>query len=102
MKIKIFWIPLNKNHNLDLKKTLIQAKKMGYSRILIESGATLAGSFLNNNLVDDFKLFISNKNLKKHGRGEVKNLLKLLLKNKKIIKEKVNLFGDKLLSYKMK
>ena len=102
LKIKIFWIPLNKEHNLDLEKTLIQAKKMGYSRILIESGATLAGSFLNNNLVDDFKLFISNKNLKKQGGGEVKDLLKLLLKNKKIIKEKVNLFGDKLLSYKMK
>ena len=75
---------------------------MGYSRILIESGANLTSNFLNNNLVDDFKLFISNKNLKKHGRGEVKDLLKLLLKNKKIIKEKVNLFGDKLLSYKMK
>ena len=74
----------------------------GEYRILIESGANLTSSFLNNNLVDDFKLFISNKNLKKYGRGEVKDLLKLLLKNKKIIKEKVNLFGDKLLSYKMK
>ena len=54
------------------------------------------------NLVDDLKLFISSKNLGKNGSGNIKNHLKLFLKNKKNIIEKINLFGDTLKFYRMK
>jgi len=100
-KIKIIKIPLNKDGDLDLKKTLVKVSQLGFSRIFLESGLNLTTNFLNENLVDDFKLFISNKNLGKNGRGNIKNYLKLFLKNKKNIIEKVNLFGDKLKFYRM-
>ena len=100
--IKLFKIPLDNEGNLDLKKTLIKAKKLGFSRILIESGIKLARNFINKNLVDDFKLFISNKKLEKSGKSNVTKYLRYCLKNKKHTIEKVNLFGDKLISYKLK
>ena len=54
-------MPLNKNGYLDLKKSLYKIKNLGFSRIFLESGIELIGSFLEDNLIDDFKLFISPK-----------------------------------------
>ena len=68
----------------------------------MEAGAELTSSFFNNKLIDDFKLFISNKKLGKNGNGNIKEYLGSLLKNKKKIIEKVNLSSDKLISYKIK
>ena len=51
---------------------------------------------------DDLKLFISNKKIGLNGMNNVKKRLNLLLKGKKFTKEKVNLFGDKLISYSIK
>ena len=59
-------------------------------------------NFLRKNLVDDLNLFVSNKNLGKNGKNNIKNQLRLFLKNKKSINEKVNLFGEKLITYKIK
>ena len=53
-------------------------------------------------MVDDLKLFISNKNLKKNGSGSIRKYFGSVLKNKKKITEKVNLYGEKLISYKLK
>ena len=53
-------------------------------------------------LVDDFKLFVSNEKLGKNGSDNMKRLFGSYLKNKKKIIEKVNLSGDKLISYKIK
>ena len=61
----------------------------------------LATNFLHKNLVDDLKLFISNKNLGINGMYNIKKNLKLFLKNKKSVNEKVNLFGEKLITYKI-
>ena len=74
---------------------------MGFNRILVESGTTLINNFLTNNLVDDLNLFISDKNLGMNGQANIKNKLRFFLKNKKKINEKVNLFGDKLINYKI-
>ena len=101
-KIKIIKIPLNKDGDLDLRKALIKASQLGFTRIFLESGLNLATNFLNENLVDDLKLFISSKNLGKNGSGNIKNHLKLFLGNKKNIIEKINLFGDTLKFYRMK
>ena len=102
MRIKTYKISLDTNGNLDLKESLKKAKKLGFSRIFVEAGAKLTSSFFNNKLIDDFKLFISNKKLGKNGNGNIKEYLGSLLKNKKKIVEKVNLSSDKLISYKIK
>ena len=102
LKIKLFRISLDYHGNIDLKKSLIKAKKLGFSRIFLESGLKLAASFLKKNLINDFKLFISTNKLKKKGDANFKNLFKHFLKNKRKTVEKVNLFGDKLISYNLK
>ena len=100
--IKIIKTSLNSHNNLDLTKILIKTKKLGFSRIFVESGKNLSTSFLKNNLVNEFKLFISNNKLKKNGTGSFKKYFTTYLKNKKSILDKVYLFDEKLISYKIK
>ena len=59
-------------------------------------------SFLYKDLIDDFNLFVSDKNLVKNGENNIKEQLKLFLSDKKGINEKTNLFGEKLIKYKIK
>ena len=81
---------------------LNKAGKLGFSRIFLEAGIKLTNSFLKENFVDDFKLFISNKNLGKNGNASINNFIKkyLINKNKKTVD--VNLSEERLLSYKLK
>lgn len=102
LNVKTYKIPLNYSGNLDLIKSLMKARKLGYSRIFLESGISLINSFLKNNLVDEFKIFISNSNLRSKGSGNFRNIFALFLKNKRKEIEHVNLFNDTLLSYKLK
>jgi len=102
LKVRTFKIPLDPSNNLDLRKVLTKIKKLGFYRVFLESGKRLAFNFLSNNLVDDLKLFISNEKLGLNGMNNVKKGLNLFLKGKKPIKEKVNLFGDKLINYSIK
>ena len=51
--------------------------------------------------MDDLKLFVSDKKLGKNGSGSIRKLFESFLKNKRKIIEKVNLSGDKLISYKL-
>ena len=57
---------------------------------------------MSNKLVDDFYMFISDNKIKKNGNLSFKKFMRLYLINKKIIEPKVNLFGDKLILYKLK
>ena len=102
LKIRIYKIHTDIEDNLDIKKSLIKAQSLGFSRIFLESGIKLTSNFLNKKLVDDLKLFISSKYLKKNGSGSIRNYFGSVLKNKKKITEKVNLSGEKLISYKLK
>ncbi len=102
LNIKIFKTSLDNSGHLDLIRSLRKAKQLGFSRIFLESGIKLATSFLKKNLVNDFKIFISNNNLGKNGRSKIKKYFRFFLKNKKKTIEKVNLLGDKLISYKLK
>ena len=100
--IKTYKTPLNFDGDFDLKKVLIKVRKLGFSRIFLETGIKLAGNFLKENLVNDFKIFISSNMLNKNGNGNIKKYFNTFLKNKKFIIEKVNLFDDKLITYKIK
>ena len=74
LKIRTYKIPLDNDGHLDLKESLIKAKAIGFSRIFLETGAVLTTSFLSKKLIDDFKLFISNKNLGKTGVVVLRNI----------------------------
>tara|TARA_B100001123_G_scaffold217994_1_gene246125 strand:- start:1419 stop:2522 length:1104 start_codon:yes stop_codon:yes gene_type:complete len=101
LNIQTFKIPLDAEKNLNLKIALIKAKQLGFYRIFLEAGKKMTISFFYKNLVDELKLFISNKNLGKNGISSIKKNLKLFLKNKNSHLERVNLFGDKLITYKI-
>ena len=102
LKIKLVKTSLNEDGNFDLENILVKVKLLGFSRIFLESGLNLTTNFLNKNLVDDFQLFISSKNIGKNGSNNFNKNMKLFLKNRKFTNEKVNLFGDKLISYRLK
>ena len=101
-KIKLYKVALNKDGNINLKQSLKKIKNLGFSRILIEAGKDLTSSFLNENLVDQFELFLSNKKLYKNGEKSIKKFFSSYLKNKKYICQTVNLFGDKMYTYRIK
>ena len=95
-------IPLNKYGNLDLFLVLKKIKQKGFSRVFLECGVSLTYQFFKSNLIDVFKLFISKNNLGKAGSGSFKNTFTTFLNKKKGSVEKVNLLGDKLISYRIK
>ena len=101
-KIKLIKTKLCDDENFDLKAILEKVKFLGFSRIFLESGLNLTTNFLNSNLVDDLQLFISGSKLGKYGNNSFKDNMNLFLKNKKFILRRVNLFGDKLISYRIK
>ena len=102
LKIELLKISLDIDNNLDLHETLIKAKELGFYRIFLESGKKMTTSFLYKNLIDDLNLFVSDRNLVKNGENNIKEQLKLFLSDKKGINEKTNLFGEKLIKYKIK
>jgi len=101
MKVKLIKIDTNLNDHFDLQKILLVLKKIGYSRIFLESGINLFNSFLIKKLVDEIQIFVSSKKINKSGSSKINNYVKLLLK-KKSLTINVNLFGDKLKSYRVK
>ena len=102
LKVKLFKVPLSKDKNFDLENILIRIKALGFSRIFLESGLNLTTNFLNEGLVDVLQLFISGENLGNNGNGSFKKNMELFLKKKRFIREKVNLFNDKLVTYQIK
>tara|TARA_Y100000590_G_scaffold266901_1_gene299722 strand:- start:6589 stop:7692 length:1104 start_codon:yes stop_codon:yes gene_type:complete len=100
--VKLFRIDCINGNELNLKSVLYVIKKLGYSRVLLEAGYILSTSFLKNYLVDEFKLFISSNKIGKNGRASINKIKNYYIKAKKPFKERVNLFGDKLITYYIK
>jgi len=101
-KVKLIKMPTDKRGFFDLTNILNKIKLLGFSRIFLESGLNLTRQFLKEGLINDFQLFISNKKLGKNGSNNIKKTMKTFLQNKKFIKPRVNLYGDKLISYRLK
>lgn len=57
-KAEIIQLP-TKNNQIDLKRVLHILAERHCNEVLVESGATLAGSFLSEGLVDQLKLFVA-------------------------------------------
>ena len=101
-KVKLIQTPLNKDNEFDLKELLTKVRDLGFSRIFLETGLKLSSNFLKEDLVNDFNLFVSNKNLKGNGSNSFKKNIRFFFKGKKFNNEKINLLGDKLISYRLK
>lgn len=101
LKVKLIMINIEKKNNFDLKKILLLVKKLGYSRIFLESGVHLCNSFLMLKLVNELQVFISSKKINKLGAYKITNSIKKIL-NKKPSINTVNLLGDELKSYSIK
>ena len=101
-KVKTYKVPLNDKKDIDLRFALEKVKKLGFSRILLESGIKLNKCFLDNNLVDDFIIFSSNKKLGNRGEKNIQKYLRVFMNYKKKCIEKVNLFGEQFTSYTIK
>ena len=102
MNVKMINFPLNMNGNFDLKNILKKIKKLGFSRVFVECGINLITNFLYNNLIDVMHIFVSKRNLGKNGKLSFKKTTNSFLKKKKSSYEKINLDGDKLISYNIK
>ena len=100
-KVKLINVPTTNNNNFNLKFILRIISKLGFYRILLEAGPSLTANFLKSGLVNNMYFFISNNKLKKNGSNNFQNIIKIYFKNKKSKEQKINLFGDKLISYSM-
>jgi len=67
--------------------------KLGYSRVLLETGLIFLYTVIKNKLINNLYLFKSNKNLKKNGKN---NISPNFLKKIKFKPISINLDGDKL------
>ena len=80
----------NKNDFISLYK---QIYKMGYSRLLVESGLTFLNTLIKNKLINDLYIFKTTFNLKKKGKNNATlRYLKSILPKPMLI----NLNNDKL------
>ena len=85
MKIKLIYSPLKKEQ-LDFNFILKKLYKLDISSVLIEGGRLLTYSLLNNNVFNEFYLFISSQKLKNKGLFKVSNIKTKLSKKFKNIK----------------
>ena len=98
--VKIIKFFRNNDKSIDLKKTFNIIKKLGFSRVFVESGSSFLCQLLKYNLVKNLYLFKSSKNLYSKGKNNssIFDIKKVKISKKN--KVKVNLGEDNL--YKIK
>ena len=89
---KIIYINSLENKN-DFKSLYEKIYKMGYSRVLVETGLTFLNNLIKNKIIDDLYIFKTNFNLKKKGKN---NATLKYLKNISSKPISINLDNDKL------
>ena len=98
--VKIIKFIQSDNTVFDLKNMFYRLKKLGFNRILIESGTTFLNQILENHMIKNFYLFKSSINLSSKGSNNTDSFyvkkLNISMKNK----VQVNLNADSL--YKVK
>jgi diaminohydroxyphosphoribosylaminopyrimidine deaminase / 5-amino-6-(5-phosphoribosylamino)uracil reductase len=91
-----------KNHkDLNFKSFFLNIKKLGISRIFVESGSTYISQLLKYNLVQNLYLFKSSKNLDLNGKNNSSVFFIKKVKISKRNKVNVNLNGDSLYKAKL-
>ena len=97
-KIGITIIKIKKinNYTDELKNIFHIIKKIGFNRILVESGVTFLNQLIKNNLIENFYLFKSSVNLGVNGSNNINPLYIKKIAFSEKNKIKVNLQGDSL------
>ena len=88
------------NHTKNLKNIFYIIKKLGFNRIIVESGVTFLEQLIKYNLIKNFYLFRSFRNLGTEGSNNTNPLYLKKINFSKKNQIKVNLEEDKL--YKVK
>ena len=97
--VRLIYINLDSNNNLDLNKVFSKVYSMGIGSIIIEGGKTLTKSVLKDRLINEFYLFKSKKKLGKLGKNNISDFKKKIyfLKKKENIETFLN--EDKIIRY---
>ena len=98
--VRIIKLKKKNNHIKDLKNIFYEIKKLGFNRILVESGITFLDQLLNYNLIKNFYLFKTSTNLGSNGLNNYNAVNLKGINTSKKNKIKVNLKSDSL--YKVK
>ena len=91
--VKLFFQKADNNSYLNLKKISQKIYKLGLHRLLIESGKNLMTNFLNENLLNEFYFFKSDKIISNKQKINISSLVKMINKYYKN-KEKINTYLD--------
>ncbi len=97
--IRLMYIDLDSNNNIDLKKVFLKAYSIGIGSIIIEGGKSLTKSLLKNKLINEFYLFKNKNNLGKLGKNNISDFLKKINYFKKRENIETFLEGDKIIRY---
>ena len=97
--IRLSYIDLDSNNNIDLKKVFLKAYSYGIGSIVIEGGKTLTKSILKDKLINEFYLFKSKNKLGNLGKNKFSSFKKIInfLKRKENIETFLD--GDKITRY---
>ena len=98
--VKVIKLKKMENHTKNLKNIFYIIKKLGFNRIIVESGVTFLEQLIKYNLIKNFYLFRSFRNLGTEGSNNTNPLYLKKINFSKKNQIKVNLEEDKL--YKVK
>ena len=92
--VKLIYQNVNNNQNFNLRKICQKLYTLGLHRILVETGKDLMTNFLNENLLNEFYFFKSDKIISNRDKINISSLVKMINKNYKN-KKKINTYLDK-------
>ena len=92
--VKLIYQKLKNKNNFNLRKITQTLYTLGLHRLLIESGKDLMTNFLNENLLNEFYFFKSDKIISNGDKINISSLVKMINKRYKN-KKKINTYLDK-------
>ena len=92
--MKLIYRKLENKTNFNLRKITQTLYTLGLHRLLIEAGKVLMTNFLNENLLNEFYFFKSDKIISNGDKINISSLVKMINKTYKY-KKKINTYLDK-------
>ena len=92
--VKLIYQKLENKTNFNLRRITQALYKLGLHRLLIEAGKDLITNFLNENLINEFYFFKSDKIISNGDKINISSLVKMINKKYKN-KKKINTYLDK-------
>ena len=92
--VMLIYQKVEKNMSFNLKSLTKKVYSLGFHRILVEAGRELMTNFLNENLLNEFYFFQSDKIISNRDKINISSLIKMINKSY-INKKKINTYLDK-------